>query len=131
MQTEAWPKGLDSIHKLPPREKKAILAMSPFVDPTDQLIKGGGRLDQSDLTFGRKHPTLIPDTTLGDALIGYIHSVMPHQGRKITSASVREYGFSAVGGKRRISRIISACLQCRTLRTPLMQQKLAALQKQR
>ena len=43
MQTEAWLKGLDSIHKLPPREKKAILAMSPFVDPTDQLIKQGGQ----------------------------------------------------------------------------------------
>ena len=78
--------------------EKSILASSPFMDTDDGLVKVGGRLELCDLTFGRNHPTLIPDTEAGDALIGYLHSLIEHQGRKITSATIREYEYFLVGG---------------------------------
>ena len=131
MQNEAWPNGLVSIDKLQPRERKVIMGMSPFADPVDLLIKGGCRLENSDLTFGRKHPTLIPDTLLGDALIGHLHASQLHQGRRITAAAVRDQGYCAVGGKRRIQRVIAACITCRKLRAPPMQQKMADLPAER
>ena len=101
------------------------------MDTNDGLIKVGGRLEQSDLTFGRKHPTLVPDTELGDALIGYLHSHTEHQGRKITTAAIRESGYYPVGGRKRIDRIIAACIHCRTLRAPTMTQKMADLPAER
>ena len=107
------------------------MGMSPFADPFDLLIKGGGRLANSDLTFGRKYPILIPDTLLGDALIGHLHASQLHQGRRITAAAIRDQGYSAVGGKRRIQRVIAACITCRTLRAPPMQQKMADLPAER
>merc|ERR1712015_208641 len=131
MQGEAWPNGLVSIDRLPGLERKTIMAMSPFADSVDLLIKGGGRLLHSDLTFGRKHPTIIPDTLLGDALIGHLHASQLHQGRRITSASIRDQGYSVVGGKQRIQRVIATCTACRMLRAPPMQQKMADLPKER
>ena len=99
MQHETWPKGLQTIHNLPPNQRTNILALSPFLDQTDKLVKVGGRLAQSDLTFNRKHPTLIPDSELGDALIGFVHSSTEHQGRKISSATLRTQGFFSSGWK--------------------------------
>ena len=113
------------------KKRAEIFAKSPFVDPTDGLIKVGGRLSRADLSFGRKHPTLIPDTLTGDALLGYLHSKTEHQGRKITTSAVREAGFCPLGGSNRIRRIISTCVPCRTLRAPTMSQKMADLPEQR
>ena len=41
--------------------------MSSYVDLNHQLITGG-RLEQSDLTFGKQPPTLITYSTLDEAL---------------------------------------------------------------
>ena len=121
-----------SIQKLPPRERNLLIKTdSPFLDMTDGLIKGGGRLSSSDLTFNRKHPILIPDTELGDALIGQIHHSTGHQGRKVNAAIIRENGYSVLGGRKRIQKIISACVYCRTLRMNPMEQKMADLPEHR
>ena len=58
MQGEAWPHGLVTIDQLPPGKRRSLMAMSPFADPVDLLIKGGGRLDSSDLDFGQSIPLL-------------------------------------------------------------------------
>ena len=131
MQREEWPKGLASITQLDTRYKRQIMSKTPFLDTDDELIKVGGRLELSDLTFGRKHPTLIPDTESGDALIGYLHSLTEHQGRKTTSSAIREQGYYPIGGRKRIDRIISNCISCRTIRAPLMTQKMADFPEQR
>ena len=131
MQLAAWPHGLSSIKKLKPHLKRQIMTKTPFIDPHDGLLKVGGRLELSDLTFGRKHPTLIPDTETGDALIGYLHSLIDHQGRKVSSATIRENGYYPVGGRKRIDRIIAPCIYCRILRAPTMTQKMADLPEHR
>ena len=120
MQKEAWPQGLTTITKLDKRLKQQITSKTPFVDQEDVLVKVGGRLELSDLTFGRKHPTLIPDTELGDALIAYLHSKTQHQIRKTTSAAIREAGYFPVGGRKRTERIVAARVSCRTLKAPKM-----------
>ena len=83
------------------------------------------------MTFGRKHPTLIPDTEKGDALVGYLHSQTHHQGRKTTFAAVRAAGFYPVGARGRVDRIIARCVSCRRLRAPTMTQQMANLPEQR
>ena len=81
MLREALPKGLESINSLPNIKQKELMAKSSFLDPSDNLIKVGGRLARADLTFGRKHPILVPDNIIGDALIGHIHANGLHHGR--------------------------------------------------
>ena len=125
---------MKTIENLPSKDKRILRSChEPFDDKTeDGLIRGGGRLQASDLSFGRKHPVLIPDTELGDALIGYIHhDASAHQGRKVNAAVFRERGYSIVGGRRRLQRIISSCILCRILRAPCMTQKMADLPEQR
>ena len=118
IQKEEWPKVQASIDTLQPLIKLQILPKSPFIDEEDNLIKVGGRLELSELSFGRNSPTLIPDTELGDALIGYLHNQIHPQGRKITASYIREQGFEPVGERKRICRLISACISCRILRAP-------------
>ena len=131
MQKEAWPRGMETIKNLPPKQRAELQTKSPFLDQSDGLIKVGGRLDRADLTFGRRHPTLVPDTLTGDALLGYLHSKTEHQGRKITSSAIRDAGFWPIGGRSRIDRITATCVPCRTLRAPTMTQKMADLPEQR
>ena len=90
MQSEAWPKGLDTIKQLEPRKRSELLSKSPFIDDSDGLLKVGGRLARADLSFGRKHPVLIPALPLGDALQGFIHAEIQHQGRKVFLSAIRE-----------------------------------------
>ena len=93
----------------------------------DGLIRGG-RLERSQLTFGRKHPILIPECEEGDALMNHIHSILAcHQGRVVTMATLREDPYLPVGGRKGVSRLISSCLKCRQLRALPMQQKMADL----
>ena len=44
------------------------MEFNPILDHTG-LIRCGGRLQQSDLEFGRRHPILIPETKTGDAYV--------------------------------------------------------------
>ena len=81
--------GARKYQNLPPTEKLRITQLSPKSDDTG-LIRVGGRLQQSDLELGRQQPILIPETKTGDALCGYLHSLTKHQGRKVTSTTIRE-----------------------------------------
>ena len=106
---------------------RRISSLSPFVDE-EGLIRAGGRLPRAYLSFGRKHPILIPDVPDGDALIGFIHAKRAqHQGRVITASTLRDEGYIPLGGRRRLSRILEACQRCRKLRAKPMEQKMADL----
>ena len=108
-----------------------IAAMSPFIDDVG-IIRAGGRLNKAYLSFGRKYPALIPRCWEGDALLNHIHSTTAcHQGRIITMACIREHGYIPMGGRKRISGIISTCPRCRLLRAKPMEQKMAQLPLQR
>ena len=131
MQSEAWPKGLDTIKQFEPRKRSELQAKCPFIDDSDGLLKVGGRLSRADLSFGRRHPILIPALPNGDALLGFIHAETQHQGRKIFISAIREAGYCPVGGRRRTSNLISSCVSCRILRAPLMSQKMADLPEER
>ena len=107
------------------------MSKCPFLDDTDGLLKVGGRLTRAELSFGRRHPTLIPNVPEGDALLGHIHAETQHQGRKIFTSAIREAGYNPVGGRRRTDHLVSICIPCRILRAPLMSQKMADLPEQR
>ena len=132
MQEQVWPEGVESFKKGPKRKYNALVKTdSPFLDSKDGLIKGGGRLAAAGLTFGRRHPILIPESGLGDALIEYLHHEGGHQGRKLDAALIRDQGYSPIGGRGRIQGIIRRCGICKVSRGEPMKQKMAELPEQR
>ena len=99
---------------------KKVASLTPWEDD-EGIIRGGGRLPRAFLSFGRKYPILIPKGRIGDAFLGFVHaSVALHQGRLILSSSFRMEGYYPVGGRRRISNIINACVICKKLRAKPM-----------
>ena len=134
MQKEVWPSGIKSLkrdgNERDAKTRDRIEAMTPFLDQAG-LIRVGGRLQEANLTLGRKHPILVPDTPNGDALIGDLHSQTEHQGRKITYGLIRERGYHPIGGSNTVRRIIQACTTCRRQRAKPMEQKMADLPLQR
>lgn len=68
---------------------RQIAKFTPFFD-NQNVLRGGGRIPRAFLTFVRKHPVLVPQTPIDDALIGYLHAKQAlHQGRMITMSTMR------------------------------------------
>ncbi|XP_011686440.1 PREDICTED: uncharacterized protein LOC105449136 [Wasmannia auropunctata] len=67
-----------------------LISLSPFLDETG-LIRIGGRLRQSDLSFNTRHPILLPrDHRLTYLVIEHEHLRNKHAGTQATMASIRE-----------------------------------------
>ena len=99
-----------------------------FFKAEDGLIRSGGRLHRSSLSFGRTHPAVLFPGLAADCLLGYIHATAAaHQGRHITAGAVRDAGYQVLGGKRRIEKLIRECRTCRRLRAKPDEQRMADL----
>ena len=105
-----------------------IVKLDPFLDQ-DGILRVGGRLNRSSLTFEEKHPILLPKKHhLSQLIIRHYHQrVVHHQGRQITHGAVRQAGFWVVNGHGETSRIISACVTCKKLRGRTLTQHMADL----
>lgn len=89
LQREAFPVELKVLtaegnKKTVPKDSNLLL-LDPFLDPNG-LIRVGGRLRNSPLTFQEKHPVLLPKGHhLSELVIRHFHDKVHHQGRQITS----------------------------------------------
>lgn len=67
-----------------------IANLSPFLDD-DGLIRVGGRLQGSRLTFSSKHPVLLPSrNSLTDQIIREVHEIQHHAGIQTTLYVLRQ-----------------------------------------
>ncbi|KAI3371610.1 hypothetical protein L3Q82_024181 [Scortum barcoo] len=104
---------------------------TPSIDQ-DQLLRVGGRIEQSGLTVNETHPIIIPGRHhLGTLLVSYYHEAVKHQGRHLTEGAIRAAGFWLVGAKRCISSLLHRCITCRKLRGKTEHQQMAALPAER
>ncbi len=108
--------------------KSNLVRLDPFLD-RDGILRVGGRLNRSSLTFEEKHPILLPKKHhLSQLIIRHYHEkVVHHQGRQITHGAVRQAGFWVVNGHGETSRIIRACVTCKKLRGRTLTQHMADL----
>jgi hypothetical protein len=108
--------------------KSNLVRLDPFLD-RDGILRVGGRLNRSSLTFEEKHPIFLPKKHhLSQLIIRHYHEkVVHHQGRQITHGAVRQAGFWVVNGHGETSRIIRACVTCKKLRGRTLTQHMADL----
>lgn len=104
-----------------------FVALRPFLDDNG-IVRVGGRLKQSDLHFGAKHPILLPaKNSISCLIIRHYHKLVNHQGRHLTLGAVREAGYHIEHATKVIRQIIKSCVFCNKLRTPTAQQLMADL----
>lgn len=108
-------------------QKSTLYRLDPFVDE-DGILRVGGRLQRSDLTFEERHPVLLPKNHhLSKLLIRYYHEKVHHQGRQITHGALRSAGYWVVGGHKMVASIVTSCVNCKKLRGQTLTQKMAEL----
>ena len=104
-----------------------LFKLCVFLDK-DGLIRVGGRLKYSDLSFEAKHPAVIPpNSEVANMIIDHFHQRCHHQGRGITMSEVRSHGFWVIGLGHLVKRVIRSCVICQRLRGKPIEQKMADL----
>ncbi|XP_052406346.1 uncharacterized protein LOC127952103 [Carassius gibelio] len=122
-------KCINSGSNLPPNS--SLWKLHPILDQ-NQLLRVGGRIEQSDLSMDEVHPIIIPGRHhLATLIVSHYHDAVKHQGRHLTEGAIRTAGFWLVGAKRCISSLLHKCVTCRKLRGKMEHQQMAALPAER
>ena len=89
-------------------KKSTLYQQDPYVDDAG-ILRLGGRLRQTNLSFREKHPVLLPKGHHVSMLIlRYYHEYVHHQGRQITHGALRNAGYWLVGGHGAVTSLIGA-----------------------
>ena len=128
VQRECYPEEVCCLsQKKPLPPSSSLLTLDVFLD-SDGILRVGGRLNKSGMPRQEINPILIPGKHhIGTLLVRHFHDLAKHQGRNITSASIRLAGFWITGCKRLVSSVIYKCVKCRKLRGKFAHQKMADL----
>lgn len=90
MQTEQFSNEIRKLKNKQAITKGKLVSLNPFLDNND-LIRVGGRLQKSKLTFSQKHPILLPNRhRLTDQIIREFHENYYHAGIKTTLCILRQ-----------------------------------------
>nr|CAI5836912.1 unnamed protein product [Callosobruchus analis] len=93
-----------------PKESK-LLRLDPFLD-SKNILRVGGRLHLSDLTFRQKHPVLLsPKHHFTQLLVRYEHLRLYHASPRLLNSSLRE-NYWIVAGNNIVKRIVHQCITC-------------------
>lgn len=90
---------------------KDLMKFSPFLD-AEGIVRVGGRLKNSDLSFDQRHPILLPrDIRLSQLIIERVHHHNMHPGLQSMQHLIRQ-NFWILGIKRAIRSVVSKCIIC-------------------
>ena len=74
-------------------KKSSVYRLDLYIDDTG-ILRVGGRLHQTDLTFKEKHPVLLPKGhQFSMPILRYYHEHIHHQGNQITHGALRNAGY--------------------------------------
>jgi len=104
--------------------------LNPYME--DGVLRVGGRLSNATLLLEQKHPILLPRKGhVTFLIISYYHKQIHHQGRGQTLNYIRSQGYWIIGGSCAVAALIRNCVDCRKLRRPVEEQKMADLPRDR
>jgi len=106
--------------------KSSLLSLNPFLDG-NQLLRVGGRLENSDLTFDRQHPLILPKghriTTL---IIEDIYKKNLHAKGQLLLSLIRQK-FWIPDARNVLKKITQKCLTCVRLKATTAKQLMGQL----
>jgi len=113
-----------------PLKRSNINALNPFIDPNG-LIRVGGRLKGSKLTFAQKHPMLLPSRHfITDLIIKETHERHYHSGIQTTLYNIRQK-FWLLDGRNQVRKIVRSCIRCYRFNADAVNYKMGDLPKAR
>ncbi|VEN55472.1 unnamed protein product [Callosobruchus maculatus] len=96
---------------------KAIQKLAPFID-SQGVLRVGGRLRQSSLSYDRKHPILLPRKhRLTYLIIQSVHNRSCHPGPQTLHYLLRQR-YWILSAKRAIASVLSRCIKCFRVKPP-------------
>lgn len=104
---------LDELKKLNGKQpyRGKLVNLSPFIDENG-VLRVGGRLQSSRLTFSQKHPMLLPNrNSVTDRIIRETHERNFHTGIQNTLYQLRRK-YWLTDGKNQVRKIIRTCVRC-------------------
>ncbi|XP_020812852.1 uncharacterized protein LOC110187736 [Drosophila serrata] len=106
--------------------KSKLYSLHPICDESG-LIRVGGRLQNSLLDYGAKHPILLPkDHPVTSATIAHYHLKFLHSGPQSLLAALRQR-FWPIGGRKIVAATINKCIRCFRLKPKLAEHIMAPL----
>jgi len=126
-QADGFSKEISHLMKKKVINKKSnVIALNPFLD-NDGVLRVGGRLDLSQISYDRKHPILLPKHhRLTELIIQHEHLKNLHAGPQLLMAAIRQT-YWIIGARDLIRRFIHKCVTCRRQRAETMQQIMGSL----
>ncbi|PFX31375.1 hypothetical protein AWC38_SpisGene3829 [Stylophora pistillata] len=120
-----------SAEELKDSKLSAILKLDPYYDKRDHLLRVGGRLQNSDLPEGTKHPIILPDEhAVVEKIIQSVHKDLLHAGPEGTLL-VQRQEILLTKGRCEVKRTLGNCLVCRRQRVWPCSQKMTPLPSER
>ena len=106
----------------PLHHSSCLLSLNPFMDPSEMLLRVGGRRELSQGPYDTIHPIIIHGThQLTKLIIRSEHCRLMHGGPTMVTASL-SCRFHIVGGRRAIRNVTKQCVKYRrVLARPLTQ----------
>ncbi|XP_071153097.1 uncharacterized protein [Mytilus edulis] len=116
--------------KCPLKISSKLSKLDPFVDK-DGLLRVGGRLERSDISYEIKHPIILPkDLPISRLIIENIHRSIEHLGKNSILAILRQK-YWILGANTIIEGLVSRCVRCKKYQGTCAKQKMANLPKER
>ncbi|XP_066588158.1 uncharacterized protein [Prorops nasuta] len=110
LQNLSFPDIIRSLNNSINITQRRFANLSPFLHQQG-LIRVGGRLHKSNLSFAKKHPILLPNHRLVDCLIRETHQRHFHSGIQSTLYNIRQK-YWLLNGKQYVRKVIRSCMQC-------------------
>ncbi|XP_066589323.1 uncharacterized protein [Prorops nasuta] len=119
----------DILQQLKTKEKCSkgkFAKLSPLLDEHN-IIRVGGRLHKSTLTFAQKYPILIPGShLLTDSIIRETHEQNFYTGVRTTLSLIRQK-FWILDGRNQVRKVIHKCVRCIRFQPDTIQYKMGDL----
>lgn len=130
VQQQAFPAELKALTNLHPVSKfSKISNLNPFID-CNGILRVGGRLSQSNLTYDQQHQIIVPKGHFSKLLLIQIHQLNLHCGPQIMLSTARQR-FWILGARSQTRTIIHDCVRCFKQRPRLLQQLMGDLPQSR
>ncbi|XP_076298031.1 uncharacterized protein LOC143217532 [Lasioglossum baleicum] len=110
----------------PVPSKSRLAKLSPFLDP-EGVLRVGGRLQVTNLTYDRKHPAILPDdSALARLWVDAAHKRCLHGGTQLTLSTLRQECW-VLKGRHMVKSCIRHCTTCRRWKGQTAQPKMGNL----
>ncbi|GBO39702.1 hypothetical protein AVEN_123231-1 [Araneus ventricosus] len=130
IQVNVFSAEINALKKNETIKRTNVSNLNVFLDD-DDLIRVGGRLTNSELSFDQKHPILLPrDHKLTDIIMEHFHIKNLHVGAQTLFHLVRQE-YWPLNGRNNARRIVHECLKCYKAKPKLEEQIMALLPRER